>query len=529
MSAVDRLVNNNDGNTGTSQFTQSEASLVAFGNTIVLGFQDSGSFATGSKFTGFSRSTNGGASFTDMGTLPTNPVGDAGYPVLVRNDVTGRIYFNAISFSSGIMQVYRSDDNGATWMPPVNGTPGGANEDKPWLAIDNFPGSGNGNLYLVSRSFGVGNGIFLYRSTDHGATFSPNGGLPIVSGNNGAFVAIGPDHSVYVFWLAGTAIQMRKSTNLGVSFGSSVPVVSGLSAPGGNGDLGLTGVRQGTISVSGFRSNSYPHVAINPVSGHIYVTYNDNPSGADKADVYMTMSTNGGTSWSAPVRINDDATTTDQWMPTIAVTPAGDQIGIFYYSRQEDQATNNLFRYYARIGAISGSLVTFGPSSAVSDTPSLPEFGRDSIVNSVYMGDYNTAYATPGVFHVIWADNRDDLPGGGGRKDPNVYYDQVTASSTGVPEGGAPLALQWMHVSPNPFRGSTTVAFDQGREADVTLGVYGVKGALLETITQGRRGAGRQAVAWNGGVSGGTLPAGVYFLRLTVDGRSIESKIVKLP
>ncbi len=37
----------------------------------------------------------------------------------------------------------------------------------------------------------------------------------------------------------------------------------------------------------------------------------------------MTMSTDGGATWSAGTRVNDDATTTDQWQPTIAVTPDG--------------------------------------------------------------------------------------------------------------------------------------------------------------------------------------------------------------
>jgi hypothetical protein len=55
---------------GTSYFTQSETSLVAFGSTIVVGFNDSGSNAGGSHFTGWSRSTDGGATWTDGGTLP---------------------------------------------------------------------------------------------------------------------------------------------------------------------------------------------------------------------------------------------------------------------------------------------------------------------------------------------------------------------------------------------------------------------------------------------------------------------------
>jgi len=123
--------------------------------------------------------------------------------------------------------------------------------------------------------------------------------------------------------------------------------------------------------------------------------------------------------------VNDDATTTDQWQPTIAVTPNGNRIGIFYYSREEDPGANNLFKYYGRLGVISGSTVSFSPSFAISDVASLPEFGRDGVVNSVYMGDYNHASATNDKFHVVWSDNRDDLPGGGVRKDPNVYYEYI--------------------------------------------------------------------------------------------------------
>src|SRR5262249_42304884 len=107
---------------------------------------------------------------------------------------------------------------------------------------------------------------------------------------------------------------------------------------------------------------------------------------------------------------------------------------------QEDPLGNNLFKYYGRIATISGSTLTFQPSFAISTVASLPEFGRDGVVNPVYMGDYDKAYATAGAFHVSWADNRDDLPGGGSRKDPNVYYAKIALGlvvSTTVPAVGS--------------------------------------------------------------------------------------------
>src|SRR5436190_3242513 len=80
------LVNNMSADT-TSQDTQSETSTIAFGNTVLASFNDSGSNAVSStKFTGWARSTDGGTTFTDLATLPTNTNGDAGDPVLVRDN-----------------------------------------------------------------------------------------------------------------------------------------------------------------------------------------------------------------------------------------------------------------------------------------------------------------------------------------------------------------------------------------------------------------------------------------------------------
>ena len=483
--AADVLTNNNAGATTTAGFTQSETAVIAFGSTVLVAFNDSGSATGGTnKFTGFSRSTDGGSTFVDGGVLPTNGAGDAGDPVLARNDTTGRIYFATLQFATtptnGI-DVFHSDDDGLTWSAPAQGAPGKPTvglQDKEWIAVDNFAGAGNGNVYLTERDFGPGNGIYFFRSTDNGTTFGPSGGTLIASaaaGNvQGAFVTVGPDHSVYVFWYAGTTsatptsatIQMRKSIDQGLTFGAPVTVATFLTPDGSNGDLALTGIRQGTATASIFRSNKFPDAAVNPTNGNIYVTYNDNPAGTDRADIFVVQSTTGGATWGAPVKVNDDTTTTDQWQPTLAVTPGGDKLGIFYSSRQEDPTGNNLFKYYGRIANISGATMTFTPSFAISDTASLPEFGRDGVVNPVYMGDYNTAYATPGFFNVSWSDNRDDLIGGTGQKDPNVYFKAIdlglTVRST-TPANGAVVSsipLDYVVNFSDPIQNATVNATD---------------------------------------------------------------------
>jgi hypothetical protein len=455
LPSVNVLINNNDGyNCGAPPygFTQSETSVVSFGNIIVVGFNDSGSYAGGNSnhFTGWSRTTDGGATWTDGGTLPASANGDLGDPVLARDSSSGTIYFGTLTFppNDNVIQVFRSTDNGATFLPPVNGAPGKSGmQDKDWITVDNFSGSGNGNVYLVEADFVIPNnpGIYLFRSTDGGATFGPSGGTFIVSPGQGAFVTVSPDHSVNAYWWDTTGIRVRKSTDQGVTFGSTVTVTTFVASGGLNGDLGLTGTLNGGGTFA-FRSNRFPHVAVNPVSGNIYCAYNDKVTAADpdKSNIYFVQSTDGGATWSARTEVNDDSTTTDQWFPNVVVSPAGDRIGIFYYSRQDNTSNNNLFKYYGRTGVISGSTITFSPSSAVSDTQSFPEFGRDALVQSTYMGDYDQAYARAGTFDVVWSDNRSDLPGCPPINDPNVYYQSITVGT------GSPTPTATPTASPTP-------------------------------------------------------------------------------
>ena len=416
---TDVLVNNNTGASGTSFFTQSETAVLAYGSNVVISFNDSGSNAGGaSGFTGFSTSTNGGTSFTDGGAASYAQRGGSlpgarqrHWPHLSCDTWLHKLHNSSFPLRYQRRELAKCGGRNTRRHLRRQGVDHGGQCRR----------HGQGNVYLLSRRFSGTQGIYFYSSTDAGSSFST--GTQLWTGGQGAYIAVAPDHSIYAFSLQGTSFQMRKSTNQGASFAAAVTIATGQGG-GSNGDLALTGLRNGTATFSTIRSNGFPHAAINPVSGDIYVVYANNPAGVDKADVQLITSTNGGASFHA-TRVNDDATTTDQWQPTLAVTPNGSKLGIFYYSRQEDAANNNQFKYYSRIASISGATLTFAASEAVSDVASLPEFGRDSVVNTTYMGDYDMTAATNDAFHVVWSDSRSALPGGGTRMDPNVYYDKV--------------------------------------------------------------------------------------------------------
>src|SRR5439155_970657 len=146
--------------------------------------------------------------------------------------------------------------------------------------------------------------------------------------NQGSEPVVGPHGEVYVAWLqfsapfgiyTGTGIFVAKSTNHGVSFGNPV-----LVAP-----VAEIGFGAGTLA-GGFRVNSFPRLDVNPSNGDVCVLYASNPPGPDPADVFFTRSTDGGATWSSPLRVNDDPGNADQWFPDLAVNREG-VIRAFWY------------------------------------------------------------------------------------------------------------------------------------------------------------------------------------------------------
>jgi len=441
----------------TARDTQSETAIVLGAQSkVIVAFNDSVGMWAGDNYHGVGvyRSANGGATFENQ-TLPLDPHRDEGDPVLARSDKTGTIFLSTLSVDHVYVNpnpppplqwvgreqvdVFRSTNNGASFEPPANGTPGFDEpidgQDKPWIAVDNIPGpdgSGYGNVYLVTRHyFRDASGVWKYallltRSTDDGVTFGPSRGTTIVSPRENTFhgpnVVVGSDHAVYVFWWdAGHAtwgnnpgIMMRKSVDQGVTFGDPV-VVTGLKSYAYGGDLWLTdsGGHQ-------FQTNAFPQAAVNPLTGDIYVAYADWGNGSwnrkDMADIYFTQSSDGGQHWSKPVQINDDRTNNDQWFPALAVTPDGSHVGLFWYDRRLDPA-NNLIDRYGAIGTVSGHTVTFGANFRITDQSFPPAFTywdsevngwhtQDPVIRPGYMGDYDQAVADNDYFYTTWGDNR---------------------------------------------------------------------------------------------------------------------------
>jgi hypothetical protein len=80
---------------------------------------------------------------------------------------------------------------------------------------------------------------------------------------------------------------------------------------------------------------------------------------------------------------------------------------------------------------------------------------------------------------------------------------------------------------PNPFNPETTVSFSLGVSTPVSLEVYNLKGQKVKTLANGSLPAGKHQIVWNGrDDSGREVSSGVYFIRLSGNGRSFTRKAV---
>jgi hypothetical protein len=87
-----------------------------------------------------------------------------------------------------------------------------------------------------------------------------------------------------------------------------------------------------------------------------------------------------------------------------------------------------------------------------------------------------------------------------------------------APVGG----IQFRGAIPNPFRGATEISFALPASKDVELRIYNAGGRLVSALVNGPMGAGDHTVT----LDGKSLPSGIYFAALRVDGQSITRSLV---
>ena len=215
-------------------------------------------------------------------------------------------------------------------------------QDKEWLAADFTNSAYHNNLYIAWTEFDAygssdpndSTRILFSRSTDSGDSWSQpvrisDRGGDCLDGDStveGAVPAVGPNGEVYVSWAGPLGIMFDKSTDGGVTFGDDIFVTS---QPGGW-DFDVSGIS---------RCNGLPVTACDisnsAYRGNIYVLWSDQRNGVNDTEIFLIKSTNGGQTWGNTVRVNSDTTGRQQFFPWIAIDPITGFIYVIFYDRRE--------------------------------------------------------------------------------------------------------------------------------------------------------------------------------------------------
>jgi len=423
--------------------TQSETSLVVGpAGEICAGFNDFGP----NGLSGLARSTNDGATWTDLGGL--NERGD---PVLAYHEATDTYFYASLGNTQ--IRVNRSTDGCQTFGAAVNASTaiaGTTLADKPWIAIDNTGGANDGNVYVCFTRFSnVASELRFLRSTDGGATYVNEQIIDNTSAPFGCNVQVGSDGGVNLTWARRDTddIVFRRSTDAGVTFGAQVTVNSGATREPGTDTIVLCGAGNNRPTLTGnIRMLHQAWMATDtsggPNDGNLYVVWGSDPAGTpDNSDVFFSRSTDDGANWSPMMQMGAGGGATDQFEPNVAVNDVGD-VGVVWYDRRNDVTNNTNIDVYTAFSSDGGA--TFLPIVRVTDVsfgvPQLnPNFNPGAA--TCYMGEYIAIDGSGVNFYYLWGDNRDIItnanwPAPTGRPDPNVYFDVIRGPSPGACPAG---------------------------------------------------------------------------------------------
>jgi hypothetical protein len=360
--------------------------------------------------------------------------------------------------------VWFSTDGGATWTASFidenqDGFGAGDNRFDPNVAFDS-----DGNVYVVYSTTGTGNRLLVASSTDGGQNFNQvttvTTDAATASNLHTAMILTrsdggpGTPDDVLVMWArvqaGGESVEASLSLDAGASFTVSntmindslqrtflpwaavdlagdFQVVWEVNQGGGAGAIfhdSLDGAtlasgtdnQVSTVQITDFAAAtskipaqpdrgifSVTTIDVDRVTGRLLVSYTDRPNtSSDDTDIYVRFSDDGGATWSGRTQVNDDGTTTSQFLPRMSIDQ-NNHIGIVWYDARNDTANNQQVDLYVSISTDGG--VSWSPNQRVT-TASSDESTANAARNINNYGEYLGAIALNGATYAAWTDAR---------------------------------------------------------------------------------------------------------------------------
>jgi hypothetical protein len=410
------------------------------GNKMTIGWRQFNSVLSNFRQGGWGYTTDAGMTWTFPGVLENNVFRSD--PVTNSNE-TGSFFYLSL-LQSFCDDMWGSTNGGQTWMrlPPEGGGGGG---DKEWFTIDKTSGMGHGFQYQIWSTAATCNFGQFSRSTDGGFTWqtplsipnSPVWGTLDVASNGNLFIG-GAANFTSPFY----CIRSSNAQN-----GSQTPTFDHITTVNLGGDLDFGD----TINPGGLAGQSFLVVdrSGGPTNNNIYMLASVHPFGfVTGTDVMFARSTDGGLTFSAPQRINDDPVNHNKWhwFGTLSVAPNGRIDSVWFDTRNAANNTDSqLFYSWSTDGG-----VTWAPNVAVSN--SFNPF--EGYPNQNKIGDYITIVSDNTGGNVAYAATFNFNPNNN-QHEEDIYYVRVSPSGGPTP---TPTATATATATPTATATATPTA-----------------------------------------------------------------------
>src|SRR5438552_3575814 len=419
---------------------------------------------------GWGYTTDGGTTWTFPGVLENNVFRSD--PVTNSNEIGQFFYLSLqsdVNLSFFCDDLWRSLNGGQSWTL-LSGERGGGGGDKEWFTIDKTNGPGHGFQYQSDDGINCsGGGVQFQRSTDGGVTWqapisipnSPTDGTLDVDTNGNLFVG-GEGFSQFF---------CERSSN--AQIGGQTPTFDRSTAVNMGGDIGGGGINpaglDGQLFLAIDRSGG-------PTNNNIYMLASVVPPGRSTTDVMFVRSTDGGSTFSSPHKVNDDPVNPSKWhwFGTMSVAPNGRLDSVWYDTRNAANNTDSqLFYSFSTDGG-----VTWAPNMAVSNAFNPFE----GYPNQSKIGDYITIVSDNTGGNVAYSATFNFNPTRG-QHEEDVYYVRVAPPTSVLTLLSA--ASRLTHAGAGTFDVSMPLSGISGVE-DRSSGTYNAVFTSTGAVTSGQ-------------------------------------------
>ncbi len=398
-------------------------------------------------------SFDGGNTWSSIIEIPHNFTGYTSADPSMDFDSEGRIYLCMIDYHpmgiTGGVYVYRSDDGGLTWNAPTLAIDNFADGseipvDRPWMVIDRSGGINDGNIYITTKPapwVPFPNRNYFIASTDGGETFSDWRYIDTTGWSIGDFIqapmatpAVAADGKFYCIYPSFEITEflfprfiVASSANAGNDFNYAM-VISGIP--------GITD----TLGKYGYLLKTDPTNALHLTFIYFWSPYDD-------TDIYSVESMNGGATWSAPVRVNNDPINNHVLQDLVwgGFDTDGDLL-ITWRDRRNAPDTGYITSYEIWGTVLWKDSASFSPDFKISEAPApfndvLYDNGNDFMCSALAN---DTIYA-------VWGDTRDGTL--------DIWFNKISAhtlTGTGIQH----LAAETPSVKIFPVPAENTLFFE---------------------------------------------------------------------